>query len=176
LFDLYLEIDPSGEIRFRRLSLLFVPLLLQLPKILEQPSDAARGRLFPMVYGDDEEKEAEWERFGKPELFRLFASHREIVQKDLECLEAENDAEGPGRFCLAIPDGHAPAWAAALNAARLVLGADHDVTAKELEWDELPELARDRAHVIERIHLLGEIEGLLLEAMEAAEGGGGASS
>lgn len=168
MFELRLELDEDGGLTFRRLPAVYAETLLLVPHVLEDEDEKGRARLFPDVYLDHAENQDEWERYGKPELYALFASQGEIVRKDLAAMQAEREGFG---YRLAIPGPHRTAWMAALNAARLMLGEVHSITAEDMarpydfeDWD--PEDPDERELARFRIDLMGEIEELLVRAGE----------
>jgi uncharacterized protein DUF2017 len=132
--------------------------LRELPALLgpEQP-EAAKRRLFPDP-GGDPEAVAEWRRTQHPELFALLADARSVVERDLASL-----TPGPDGSRLTIPAAHANAWISALNAARLALGAVHEVTAADMESEAEPSLD-ERGWAILRIHLYAWLQETLIGA------------
>ncbi|MHC4547701.1 MAG: DUF2017 family protein [Planctomycetota bacterium] len=155
------ERHPDGVV-YEDLAPPFALMLLELPGLLApDPSDEVKRRLFPHP-SDDESIREDWERYVHPELWALLASAREIVTKDLGNLAASSSGVG---HRLEIPAGHVNAWISALNAARLALGAIHgiedevDLHTFEDEDDEEPD---ERRIAIAKIHLLGELQALLV--------------
>jgi len=139
--------------------------LRELPGLLggDQP-EAVRKRLFPDP-SDDPQMAADWRRTQHPELFALLADARTIVESDLPSLAR---ASPRGKWRIEIPKAHATAWISALNAARLALGAVHDVTAADMDPERLaPDTERGLA--ILRIDLYGWLQGTLIEAASQAE-------
>lgn len=158
-----LEIGEDGEFVFRNLGLPHVYALRELPAVLADDSEDVRERLFPNSYPDDPQKEAEWDRYSRPDLISLFESRAEIVRVDLESLTPEPVWRG---YRLEIPAAHRNAWMAALNAARLILAVrgeiDEDDMERALDFEELDE----KELLLLRIHLLGHLLGLLVEGEE----------
>ncbi len=128
------------------------------------PDDRARARLFPVAL-DEPDAAAEWRRNVHPDLFALFASAQEIVTRDHTA--AERDADG-AIVLLSIPAAHVPAWIAAINAARLHLGAAHDVDAAAME-SAFEDLADDVRPAVVRIEMLGELQYHLIRAVDPPE-------
>lgn len=157
------EIGPDGEFVFRNLPPIYVEALLCLPQILEETDTSVEDRLFPASYPNDREKEAEWDRFGRPELKALFASRCEIIQDDLDHLVMEPVYQG---FRLSIPEQHRMAWMAGLNAARLMLGVNHGIDAEDMEAEIDTDEPTDKELALLKIHLLGHLQGLIVEAVE----------
>ncbi len=152
---------PDGGI-----TMLFLPtdlsdLLLGLPAILDSDDrPEVRSRLYPAP-SDDEEANADWERLMVPELFALIASARDVMARDLETLELTRDHPVGGR--LDIPPEHSSAWISGLNAARLVLGAIHGIDADDMADDAVFLEDGERARAIVLVHLLGELQGVMIE-------------
>jgi len=129
----------------------------------DQP-EAVRKRLYPDS-SEDEEAAAEWRRTQHPELFALLADARTIVEADLRSL-----TKGPLKrtWRLEIPKAHTAAWISALNAARLALGALHEVTAADMDPDHEP-IADERGLAILRIDLYAWLQVALIEATAPSE-------
>ena len=147
----------DGALVVGRIPPLLDAVLRELPSFLgpEQP-EAAKRRLFPDP-GGDEEAVLEWRRTQHPELFALIADARSVVERDLASL-----APGRGGSRLTIPADHANAWISALNAARLSLGAVHEVTAADMDSEAEPSLD-ERGFAILRIHLYAWLQATLIE-------------
>lgn len=172
-----LERQPDGGIAIEDLTPPFVFILFELPGLLgpDQPDEVKR-RLFPDP-SDDDEIRKDWERLVHPELYALLASAREIVLKDLQKLVPTG-----GTCRLEIPAPHVNAWISALNAARLALGAVHGIEDEDDlqpfgddeedddENDEPVELDERRLAVV-KIHLLGELQALLVLQQDPEAGG-----
>jgi hypothetical protein len=161
VIELSLRRDADGAFRVSRIPPLLDSVLRELPSILarEQP-DAVKRRLFPDP-GGDPEAVAEWRRTQHPELFALLADARTIVERDLSSLTIDEDGS---RFT--IPAAHLNAWISALNAARLTLGATHDVTAADMESEDEP-VIDERSLAILRIHLYAWLQATLIEGRPA---------
>ena len=169
-----LERLPDG-VAFEELAPAFILILLEVPELLgpDQP-DEVKQRLFPDP-GDDEQIRKDWAKYVHPELYALLASAREIVVKDLGNVAPSRSDRAFGSWRLEIPAAHINGWISALNAARLALGA---VAGIENEEDLHPELDEDfdeatatatapesldeRQITIAKIHLLGELQAMLL--------------
>ncbi|MHC4818592.1 MAG: DUF2017 family protein [Planctomycetota bacterium] len=165
----------DGSIAVENLAPPFVFILLEMPGLLgpDQP-DEVKQRLFPDPSEDDEIRK-DWARLVQPELYALLASAKEIVLKDLGKLVPS------GGVCrLEIPEPHINAWIGALNAARLALGAIHGVEDEDdlhpfgdpddEEDDEVVELDERRLAIV-KIHLLGELQALLVLEQDPESGG-----
>lgn len=134
--------------------------LREIPALLgaDQP-DAVRRRLYPDP-SLDEEVAAEWRRAQHPELFALMADSKRIVEHDLVSLHRPKRKRS---FRLEIAAAHVAAWISALNAARLALGAVHEVTAADMDPGREPTYD-ERGLAILRIDLYGWLQATLIEA------------
>mgnify|MGYP002623447665 CR=1 FL=1 len=169
-----LERYADGRLAFEDLAPAFLLLLMEVPDLLktdEQPDEVHR-RLFPDP-GDDAAMKEEWARFVHPELFSLLASAREIVLHDLANVRPSSPEIGMGTWRMEIPPDHVNGWISALNAARLALGAIQgieseddlhafDDTPEGEEEDDAPVEFDERRFVITKIHLLGELQAMLI--------------
>ncbi len=160
---------PDGSVVLSDLAPWFVTVLLELPDLLAagQPDDVQR-RLFPDP-GDDPERNEDWERLVRPELFALLASAREILARDLEGLGPQPEEPAPLLWSVTIPPAHLSAWISALNAARLTLGALHDIREEDMDGLPPPEDWGEKQTAVAKIHLYGVMQQMLLEV--DAEGG-----
>lgn len=68
------------------------------------------------------------------------------------------------RFRMEIPAPHLNAWLSALAAARVALSEVHSIGETEMESPLPAEIVSDRDRSVLVIHLLGWVQGLLLEA------------
>ncbi|MFQ5503760.1 MAG: DUF2017 family protein [Planctomycetota bacterium] len=155
-----LEIGPDGELDFRRLPPIYAEILLQLPEILNDTEDEVRKRLFPASYPADPDKEAEWDRLSRPELFALFSSQLEIVSQDLEGLACEPGDRG---YRLRLPGSHQNAWIAALNAARHLLASQFSIGEADMDREPDLDAPTDKDIALLKVHLLGYIQGMIVD-------------
>jgi hypothetical protein len=114
---------------------------------------------------DDEE---DWRRHAVPELERLFASRAQLVRRDLAGLRKLGKSDTQ---LLLIPNPHVNAWLAALNAARLALYMLNDLQASHLEADGFTTATAKQQEAILRIHVLAEVQSVLLGDYEIQSGG-----
>lgn len=142
-----------------------VDTLRAVPMLLESRDERVQKRLLPETY-DDAEDEAQWRRHGAPELERLFASRAQLVQKDLDAMRKLATADV---WVLSIPDVHVPAWLASLNAARLALYALNDLEAHHMDREGFASATPRQQAALLRIHLLAELQCVLLGDFDAAE-------
>ena len=169
-----LERQPDGGIAIEDLTPPLVFILLEVPSLLgpDQP-DEVKLRLFPDP-SDDDEVRKDWARLVQPELYALLASAREIVVTDLGKM-----ASAGGVCRLEIPAPHLNAWISALNAARLALGAVHGIEDEDDlhlfdDQDEEDEEVVDldeRSLAVVKIHLLGELQAMLVLEQDPEAGG-----
>jgi hypothetical protein len=134
----------------------------RLPDLLADDAPGIRDRLTGCPYPDDPVAAKHWEKYAVPELEHLFRSARELVLKDVETICPEPKA--PERSRVAIHPTHLAAWISSLAAVRVALGEQHGLGEKEME-EHLPAVLvtpRDRAVLL--VHLLGWVQGLLVEA------------
>ena len=144
-----------------------VDTLKGVPMLLESTDERVRGRLLPETCTETDDEE-QWQRHAVPELERLFASRAQVVRRDLAGLRklAKSDTQ-----LLLVPNGHVNAWLAALNAARLALFVLNDLTAAHMEDDGFVGAAPKQQEAILRIHLLAEVQSVLLGDFELDSGG-----
>jgi len=161
--------QPDGSVVLSDLAPWFVTVLLELPDLLAegQPEEVQR-RLFPDP-GEDPERNKDWDRLVRPDLFALLASAREILARDLEGLGPHAEAATPLLWRVAVPAAHLSAWISALNAARLTLGALHDISEGDMDALPPPETWGEKQTAITKIHLYGVLQQMLLEVDAAGE-------
>ena len=155
----------DGALLFSNLAPWFVSVLLELPHWLEQDKqdDTIRRRLYPEP-SDDEEQREDWRKYVHPDLFALLADAREIVLHDLGALTPADEEDPLGVWEMRIPKEHINGWISALNAARLAIGAKHEIEEEDMS-DEPTELEEfdERRLAVTRIHLLGWLQQLIIE-------------
>lgn len=133
------------------------------PMLVESSDPRVRERLLPETY-DSAEDEAQWREHATPELERLFQSRLQIVRKDLAAVKK---LEAVDSWVLFLPDTHANAWLASLNAARLSLFVLNDLTAEHLERDGDDACSDKQREAVWRIQFLAEIQCILMGELEA---------
>ena len=138
--------------------------LTELRGLLRPGGEGRPERLAGSPYADDAEGDAHWKRYAQPELLHLFETARATVLRDLDGLAA--DSMFGGRMRLPIPAKHLAAWHSTLAGVRVALGDRHGVTAFEMDEGLPPEIASERDRAILLVHLLGWVQGLLLEPEE----------
>lgn len=143
-----------------------VETLKAVPMLLESSDPRVRERLLPDTCDEAEDQE-HWERHAVPELERLFLSRAQLVRRDLATMKKLPKSETQ---VLLIPDKHCNAWLAALNAARLALYVLNDLSAAALEPEGFALVTPKQQEAILRIHLLAEIQSVLLGDFEIDEG------
>jgi hypothetical protein len=152
----------DGSLLLRDLPPVMVLALHQLPALLSDQSPRIRRRLTGCPYGDDAEAGAHWEKHAVPELEHLFREARDLVAKDLAGL-----GPAPGsrvRYLLPIPGKHLGAWLSSLAAVRVSLADVHRLTETEMESPLPPVMVSPKERALLVVHLLGWVQGLLLEA------------
>jgi hypothetical protein len=152
---------------FGDLSPASVETLKGVPMLLESADARVRGRLLPDTC-DDAVDEEHWRRHAVPELERLFLSRAQLVRRDLATLRKMPKSE---HKLLLIPDGHTSAWLAALNGARLALYVMNDLTAETMEPDGFVKATPKQQEALLRIHLLAEMQSVLLGDLEVEPSG-----
>jgi len=162
-----IEIGDDGELVLRRLPPVYGELLMQVPVILQLGTDPiVQESLFGDSYPNDPEAQAEWDRFGEPELFALLASQTEIVERDLKSLTVEPGGAG---MELVIPGSHRNAWMAALNATRLMLADQYAIGEPDMNRELDLEEPDEREIALLKIHLLAEVQSLIVDAGSSAD-------
>ncbi len=156
------EPTPGGALRLRYLPPLMTMALRGLPEVLADGAPGIREHLGRSPFEGDPEAAAQWERYAAPDLAHLFRSARDIVAEDLRGLSPEPRL--PVRFRMEIPAPHLNAWLSALAAARVALSEVHSIGETEMESPLPAEIVSDRDRSVLVIHLLGWVQGLLLEA------------
>lgn len=152
-----LERAGDDSVRLGRVDPVTASCLLEVPKLLAQArSGPARERLFPMPTADDAKVNDDWQQLVIPDLERLFASAGQILAKDIQPL-AQQKKE------LVFPIAHCDAWISAINQARLILGAQHEVTEQDMEELRFMLLPGAKQQALLRIHVLGYLVQLLVE-------------
>jgi hypothetical protein len=157
----------SEGIVFGGLEAAAVETLKGVPMLLESSDARVRERLLPETC-EDPDDEAQWRRHSVPELERLFLSRAQLIRRDLAGLRklANFDAH-----VLLIPDDHVNAWLSTLNAARLALFALNDLKAEHLEADGFAQASQKQQQAVLRIHLLAELQSVLLGDLEVDDTG-----
>lgn len=156
--------EPDGSYRITGIPFGLALWLVELPGLIGQDlPPEVRARLYPPP-GSDEQMQVEWERLMVPELFALLASSRDVVLKDLAPLRSRlrkaeelfEDGE------LTIAPEHVNAWISALNAARLALGAQFEVTAEDMAEGREPVKFDAREAAIAKIDVYAWMQGTLI--------------
>jgi hypothetical protein len=152
--------DRQGDIWFEDLPPFCVDTCARIPEWLASADPAVQARLRPRAAAD-EEVEAEWRRYGAPELERLFLSREQILRRDLSTL-ARARLGGGLRFRIA--HGHENAWLSALNGARHALFIRHGLAPEDIAQEIEAVADPERQEVLARIYVLGWLQELLLAA------------
>ena len=152
---------------FGGLSATCVDTLKGVPMLIESNDDRVRERLLPetcVEHGDEQH----WREHAVPELERLFASRAQLVRRDLAGMRKLGKSDSQ---LLLIPNSHVNAWLAALNAARLALFVLNDLEAKHLDVDGFAIATQKQQEAMLRIHVLAEMQSVLLGDYEMQSGG-----
>ncbi len=154
---------------FGDLSPATVATLQGVPMLLESEDERVQKRLLPDTY-DDAEEQRQWHKHAVPELERLFASRAQIVRRDLAALRPMPKSKAKHQLLL-IPNAHCNAWLAALNAARLALYELNALTAEAMDADGFAQATAKQQEALLRIHLLAEVQSVLLGDMDLESAG-----
>lgn len=144
-----------------------VETLTGVPMLLESTDPRVRERLLPDA-SDEPEAQEHWQQHAVPELERLFLSRAQLVRRDLATMKKVPKSDTQ---ILLIPDKHQNAWLAALNAARLALFVLNDLEAAHLEAEGFGRATPKQQEALLRIHLLAEMQSVLLGDFELDDGG-----
>lgn len=161
MIDLRVQPFDEKRIRISGIPPVLVVMLRELPEILGlRDAPDAQARLFPNPTAKDEKVNNEWRQLAGPELRHLFVSAGETVARDLTALTADETA--PEEHQVTFPVEHVNAWMSALNQARLILAAIHNIRDKDMNRTDFdPTSSKDVAAL--RIHLLGYLLHLFVE-------------
>jgi len=154
---------PDGTLTLLFLPREFAELLLEIPAILDdddRPEVRSRRYQDPT---DDEATNEEWQRMMREELVHLFGEARDVVARDLELLTRTLDHPIGAR--LDIPPEHVQAWVSALQIARVSLGAAHGLDQEPMDLETLLAEPGERAQAALRMHVLGDLQALLLQEL-----------
>ena len=156
--------DRQGDIWLENLPPFCAETYAQIPEWLASEDPRVQARFRPRA-APDPRVEAEWLRYGAPELARLFLSREQILRRDLSTL-ARARLGGGLRFRIAR--GHESAWLSALNGARHALFILHALGPGDLaqELDQVADPEREEA--LARITVLGWLQELLLAETAAS--------
>ncbi len=162
---------PDGTLSMMCLPPEFSAFLLEIPSLMDADDrPEAQSRLYPHPTADDDEANAEWERMMHPDLFHLIAAARDIVVADLKLLRRTRKLPTGGQ--LNIPADHCNAWISAIQTVRSVLGATHGFDAEDMEDISILSEPGERSGAMMRLHVLGDVQGLLISESQLEPGGG----
>ncbi|HHI79521.1 MAG TPA: DUF2017 family protein [Planctomycetes bacterium] len=161
----FVEKSPKGDLILRNLPAFYIQCLLILPEILDREEEDIRSALFPNAFQQTPEHREDWEKYSSPDLLHLFADRVEIIRGDLRNFGIDGATL---TFELRIPETHANAWLAGLNAARLLLGEDFSITAEDMAREPiLEDPPEDKEIALLQISILGHVQQMLLEPQES---------
>lgn len=160
-----LAIREAGRDKVRVTGIDWVTLtcLAEVPEILKRSTTGpARERLYQGVHPTDEKMNEEWRSLITPDLEHLFVSAAETFARDIEPLAKASHPPVALRD-LVIARAHCEAWLSALNQARVILGAQHDVTEVDMDQREFEDPSNSKVQALLRIHVLGVLVQLFVE-------------
>jgi hypothetical protein len=157
-----IEKSPEGAFVLRHLPPILALAVRELPDLLSDDAPGIRRRLTGSPYPEGSEDARQWEKHAVPDLDHLFRDARDLVLKDLPSLAPEPRSRG--RFRMEIPAKHLRAWLSSLAAVRVALADEHGITEEEMERELPPVLVDGKQRALLFIHLLGWLQGLLVEA------------
>lgn len=119
------------------------------------------ARLLPSP-GEDDELIEDWEDHVRPELRERFDKARSVVEGDLESMTQDKKSD----WSLTIPADHSDAWLTTLNAVRLALASEHDLTEADMATDEEEaDFSTAKGMALLQVNLLGFMQECLIRAM-----------
>lgn len=119
------------------------------------------ARLLPPP-GEDSELVEDWQDHVQPELRSGFDRARSVVETDLAGMTQEKGSE----WTLAITADHADAWLTTLNALRLSLASEHDLTEADMAADEeKADFATPKGMALLQVNLFGFMQECLIRSM-----------
>lgn len=125
-----IRIEENGDLKIDEIDEFAAMLLRELPGIANSNGEQANERIYQTpTGGNDDEIDSDWKDIVEPELRDLFASALDFVVEDLAGLKTEATT-GLG---IHIPAAHGEPWIHTLTRARLVLGAEWEVTEDDME-------------------------------------------
>lgn len=121
------------------------------------------ARLLPPP-GEDGELIEDWEDHVRPELREGFFRARSVVEADLEAMTQGKK----GDWSLTIHSDHVDAWLTTLNAVRLALASEHDLTEADMAADEEEtDFSTPKGIALLQVNLFGFMQECLIRAMGA---------
>lgn len=125
-----IRVEENGDLQIDGIDDFAAMLFRELPGIANSQGEEANERIYQTpTGGKDEDVDSEWKDTVEPELRELFSSAIDLVVEDLAGLKT-NEETGLG---FRIPTDHTEPWMHTLNRARLVLGAEWDVTEDDMD-------------------------------------------
>jgi hypothetical protein len=152
--------DRQGDIWLEHLPPFCAETYARIPEWLASADSRVQARLRPPA-ARDADVEAEWRKYGAPELERLFLSREQILRRDLSTLARSRLGGG---LRLRIARGHESAWLSALNGARHALFILNEIEPRDMaaDMEEISDPLRQEA--LARITVLGWLQELLIAA------------
>lgn len=161
--QLKLVVTERGHFAFEGIGGLPALLLQEVPEILESRHEPpSRERLFPAPTESDADWNESWRQLVTPELEAWFHSAGETMARDLAAMTPQDREVNSYR--VEIPRGHVNAWMSALNQARLILAAQHDITEQDMNIEGRVNMYDRREIAVMQIKFLGWFLELLVQA------------
>jgi hypothetical protein len=118
------------------------------------------SRLLPLP-GEDEDLILDWQDHVQPELLLGFSEARSVVEADLAAMT--QDKEG---WSLVIAADHTDAWLTTLNATRLALASEHDLTESDMASDEEnADFSTPKGMALLQVNLFGFMQECLIRSL-----------
>lgn len=128
------RVNKAGDVALGEIDEFAALLIRELPGIASSSDERSDARIFQSpTAGKNEEIDEEWKEDVEPELRELFADAMDLVIEDLAKLKTSDLVE----LELHIPAKHVDAWIHTLNRARLILGAQWEVTEDDMSYRTL---------------------------------------
>ncbi|MEI6323405.1 MAG: DUF2017 family protein [bacterium] len=160
---MYFEISKSGNPLFTKIHPLLAGMLQTVTVDPWERYPDGSSRLLPYP-GEDEELLQDWEDLVQPELRRHFITERAVVADDLSRL-----IQGRGKnplWSIEIPMKHTDAWLTTLNACRLALASEYDLTEAELSEKTEPDFSSERGFALMQVNFFAFMQECLIRGVE----------
>lgn len=167
IHEMNVRFNEDGSVTWEAMVGYLADMLRMIPQFATPDSSSSSSmRFYPDPTTDDSEETRElnedWKDLVKPELFDLFASAVEVVQKDLKQIDWTEEELGS----ITIPKEHIDAWLNALNQARINLASRYGLLEQELE--HIPKHPMENPGDLAKfqIHFMGMLQETLLSSWE----------
>ena len=154
----------AATIALEEIDAFCLALLRSIPERTQSGDDpAVEARLFTSpTHGVDLEADSDWREYVEPELRQLFQGAVDVVKRDLEATESEEEDSS----ILQLPIAHLEAWIHALNQARLALAARFGFTEADMEGRFVLD-ADPRSRALFEVRFYGLLQEFFLGQLEA---------